>query len=197
MKRDNGEPSVRLQQVLGGCKATLEFAKFIVDVNAEGLKSPGGGVAAIGFATEQAGDQAGELRRRRKWRCLAIMDDGAGNQAGLALLAILVKYARDVFLWSRCEEICCRGAAAGHAHVEGAVVLERETALWPVELHGRHANVEHDSIDEGHGCRVPDRFRAIPVKRLGVGGLEPGVAPDMPLHFAEWGFYQRQPGRDL
>src|SRR5262245_26463164 len=40
------------------------------------------------------------------------------------------------------------GALAAHAHVERSVEAEREAAPGGIELHGRDAQIQHNSIDE-------------------------------------------------
>ena len=53
-----------------------------------------------------------------------------------------------------------RSAALGplllHAHVERPLVAEREAALGLVDLHRRHADVEHDAVERIETLRLRD-----------------------------------------
>ena len=73
--------------------------------------------------------------------------DRARDVAGEALLAERRDDLREVALGGRIDQIGRARARAAHAHVERAVVAEREAALGLIELHRGDAEVEQDAVD--------------------------------------------------
>ena len=59
----------------------------------------------------------------------------------------MIEDVGELRLRSLVDEIGGARPVALHAHVERAVVAEREAALGLVELHRRHADIEHDAVD--------------------------------------------------
>src|SRR6202030_3840333 len=53
----------------------------------------------------------------------------------------------DGFVAPRRHDVGRGRPGASHAHIQGAVMAEREAALWRVELHGRDAEIEDDAVD--------------------------------------------------
>ena len=89
---DDGEPAARRERTLGGGEAAGELAELVVDRDAQRLEAAGRGVRLAGLrARQQALDQAGELQRGGEGRAPPVGDDGAGDAAGRALLAVLVE----------------------------------------------------------------------------------------------------------
>ena len=69
------------------------------------------------------------------------------HQAGETLLAQRGDDSGQIALGSVRDHVGGAWPLAAHAHVERAVEPERKAALALVELHRRHADVEHDAID--------------------------------------------------
>ena len=63
----------------------------------------------------------------------------------------------EIALGGRVHQIGGARPVAAHAHVERAVVAEREAALGLIELHRRDAEIEHDAVDrrDGRDCARP------------------------------------------
>ena len=90
VERDHDEASAGLQDALGCGKAQGEFAQLVVDVDPQRLERAGRGVSAVlAPATHDAGNEAGELERRRERSGGAVLADGAGDGAGAFLFAQL------------------------------------------------------------------------------------------------------------
>ncbi len=75
------------------------------------------------------------------------LDDGAGDAARMAFLAEQEDDVGEIALAGRGDDIGSARAVLRHPHVERAVETEREAALGLVELHRRHADIEHNAID--------------------------------------------------
>ena len=79
------------------------------------------------------------------------------------------------------DEVACGQAFGAHAHVERAVLAEREAALGLVELHGRDAEVEGNPVDRGDaftfgdlahlGIAAEDEFQASGEVRFETRGV--------------------------
>ena len=91
-------------------------------------------------------------------RVVARRDDGARDGARMALLAERRDDRREIALGRRGHHIGRARAVAAHAHVERTVEPEREAALGLVELHRRHAEVEHDAVDRVVAAAARDAF---------------------------------------
>ena len=78
---------------------------------------------------------------------LARRDDGAGDRAGMPLLAKLEDDVGEIALGCPRHHIGGARPLAAHPHVERPVEPEREAALRLVELHRRDADIEHDAVD--------------------------------------------------
>ena len=110
----------------------------------------------------------------------AVGDDGAGDAAGRALLAVLEENVGERRLGQAVDEVGGRGAGLAHPHVERAVLLEGEAAGGLVELHRGDADVEHDAVERrmarprrrcGRGVpKVPARRSSRPANVAGPGG---------------------------
>src|SRR5262245_3248098 len=102
-----------------------------------------------------------ELARRLDRRVGARSDDRARDGTGAPLFAERKDNVGQGSLAGRIHNISRTWALPAHAHVERSLQPERETAPGRVELHGRHPQVEHDSIDS-----VESRFAC---QRIEIG----------------------------
>ena len=128
-------------------KPAREFAKLVVDGNAQSLEGARRGMGELAAPRRRdAGDEGGKLQRRCERLRLAVGDDGAGDPPRGALLAEVKQNVGDRRLILLAEDVGGRTAACPHAHVEGSVEAQREAARRLVELHRGNANVEHNSI---------------------------------------------------
>ena len=156
MEADHRQPAFRCERAERGIQARLEVGQLAVDVDADGLERTRRRMdpAPVGCA------RAARHHRRDQFRQLggaldrplrATRDDGAGDAPRLALLAVGVEHVGDLRL--RCARQPLRRALAGvgiHAHVQRAVLAERETAFGDVELRRGHTEVEQHAIESGH-----------------------------------------------
>ena len=100
-----------------------------------------------GPAVHDAGDDVGERAGGRDRPFAARRHDGAGDGAGAALLAEQKDDVGEIALGALRDHVGGGRTGRAHAHVERPVEAEREAALGRVELHGRHAEIEHDAVD--------------------------------------------------
>src|SRR5215475_53385 len=77
----------------------------------------------------------------------ARLENCARNSARMPLLAKSKNNVGQVALACRVDDLCGGGALAAHAHVERPVEAKRKAAPSCVELHGRNAQIQHDTID--------------------------------------------------
>src|SRR5207302_9340206 len=91
MKSHHGKPAVLLEDRLGSGERMHQFAKLVVDRDAQRLERARRRVHLARFAWRHAGDHCSEHRRRGERRRGAARDDGMGDMAGRTLLAKMVK----------------------------------------------------------------------------------------------------------
>jgi hypothetical protein len=173
MKRHDREPPAGAQHALGGVERAHELAELVVDGDAQALEHAGRGVDAAGLGPDEAGDELGELARRLDAALAAALDHGAGHRPRAALLAEMEEHVRELGLGGAVDEVGGAVAVALHAHVERPVAAEREAALGLVELHRRHADVEHDAVDAVGEARLRDD--AVEVAEAGRHEREPAL----------------------
>ena len=78
----DGQPPSRLQDALGGFKSTLQFAKLVIHVKPECLKSARGRMFCIIMAAaKNAADKLRELPRTLERRLLAVGNDRRCDRA--------------------------------------------------------------------------------------------------------------------
>jgi hypothetical protein len=96
-------------------------------------------------------DQIDEIRRGLQRRCIALCHDRTGKAPRAWKLTVFREDPLQIFGGQACEQRCGRfeTALAIHAHVEGTLLppVEPKAPVGRVELMGRDAEVEHDSID--------------------------------------------------
>ena len=108
----------------------LQFAEFVVDVNADRLKQPRRRMVATATAAQMRERQ---LRQRRGAVQSAVApggDDGRGQTSPRAQLAVVAQHAADLGLVGRGQPVAGADALLGvHAHIQGSVAHKTETAL--------------------------------------------------------------------
>src|SRR5258705_10923417 len=92
---------------------------------------------------DDIGERAGGFDRR----LVTGTHDGTGDRAGVTFFAERLDDRGKVPIAGAGDDICRARTVAAHAHVERAVEAEREATGGFVELHRRHADVEHDAVD--------------------------------------------------
>ena len=152
MERNDGQPAAGLDNRLGGAEPALEFGQFVVDLNSERLKGAGGGVDLLvatasllrpGDSAYDVGKPSGGFDRRLGARG----DDGARNAPGQPLFAIGIDDVGQLVFLYRVHQVGGAWARFVHAHIEGAVLGEREPARRIVDLHRRHTEIEGYAVD--------------------------------------------------
>ena len=145
MKGDDREPPAGLQQPLGSIQAAGQFAKLVIDGDAERLKRLG---RRIGLRsrplTGRTADNLRCLARARQW---ARIYQRPRDLPRPPLLAIMKDDVGKVTLVRFIDDVGRRTAFLRHTHVERTVLAKGKAPLRPVELHRRHADVEHDRVD--------------------------------------------------
>ena len=94
-----------------------------------------------------ARDNVGERPRRLDRALIARFHDGAGDRAGVSFLTERGDNGAKIALACARDNVGCARAVVSHAHVEGPIEPERESALRLIELHRRHAKIEDDAVD--------------------------------------------------
>jgi hypothetical protein len=112
------------------------------------VRVAGGGGGGGGAAPPAKGflHHLGEIQSAQERSLGAAADDGGGDAAGFALLAIEPDQAGEFALSLLIDEFSGARAIDAHAHVEGPVAHEGKTALGFVQLHGGDAKIEDDSV---------------------------------------------------
>ena len=148
MESDDDEATTLRQQSLGGVQCFDQLIELAVHVDAQCLEGARGGMDLV--RPRPAGGPLDGLDEavRGGDRCqLARIHDGPRDSARAGLFAKDVDDVGKRFLRQRVHRIRRRDTLLRHAHVERAVTQEREAALGFIDLHGGHANVEHDAVD--------------------------------------------------
>ena len=101
-------------------------------------------------------DDIGQRLRGRDRRFLARGDDGAGDAAGVTLLAEDIDDVGEIGLGRFSDHVRRGRAVMAHPHVERAAEPERKAALGLVELHRGNADVHHDAVDRRNPLRGAD-----------------------------------------
>ncbi len=115
-------------------------------MNSDRLEGPRCGIALL--SRPKTGCTANDRRKLSGAFDRPSSDDRSGNRPGARLLPIVAQDPGDVGLIGRIQELGGGLARFAHAHVEGAVALERKAALSAIELHRADADIECNRIDE-------------------------------------------------
>jgi hypothetical protein len=146
VKRHDDESTAGPQRAFGGEKAALQFAKLIVDQQAQGLEGAGRRVNLAGFGAHDPCHDVGERRRGLDWLARALRHDRARDRARVAFLAQRADDECKVAFGRLGHHVGGARPVAPHPHVQRSVQAEREPALGRIELHGRNPEVEDDAV---------------------------------------------------
>ncbi len=149
MEGDDHQTTAGLQHPLGRNQRRFQFAELVVHRDAQRLEGARRRVDVAGLGAHDAADDVGKALRRGDRGFRALADDGLGDMARQALLAIGVDEVGEVGLLEPRDEVGGAVALARHAHVERPVEAEGEAAVGLVQLHGGDADIEHDAVDRG------------------------------------------------
>ena len=81
MERDNRQPAASLEDAFGSSKRSSQFAKFVIDQNAQSLKRPRRWMNIAGTRAHDAADDVGKYGRRPNGRLAARAHDRASDCA--------------------------------------------------------------------------------------------------------------------
>jgi hypothetical protein len=134
-------------------QSALQLTQLVVDVNPKRLKGPGRGVDAPGGGAPHDGAHDGrKVARPLDGPVLSRRDDGPRHLPGFPFFAETEQYLGELRLAHGHDDL--RGArrarvlvSLAHAHVERPVLAERKAAFGLVELMGRYAQIERNSVD--------------------------------------------------
>ena len=147
MESHNRQKPAGGESTLGGLKATIQFAIFIVHRDTQALKSACRGVGLVRFGARQAGFHDLGKRERRCDRSLcAGAHNGAGDAAAGAFFAVVKDDIGQLGLIRRIDEIGRRWAVLRHAHIKGTITQEGKAALGKVKLHRAYTEIEHNAV---------------------------------------------------
>ena len=134
MKRDHGEPPARPEQPLGSRQTGAQLAKLIVEVDAKRLKRARRRMDGRAPRRHDRANELGELAGSFDGLVAAARDDGPGDAAGVAFLAVAADDVGERRLIGTVDDVAGRGAGGRHAHVERPVGLERKAAGRIIKL---------------------------------------------------------------
>ena len=151
MEGNDGQSSTRRQQDFGGFEALLELAKFVVDVNADGLESL---CRRVGFGIAPYRDRCCEL-------CLPVPSSGSTGlqpraatmaraiSPSLPILAVLIDNVGEDALLGLVNHVSGGATVLPLAHIERSVVSETEPPVGVIQLHRRNPKIKGNAIDDG------------------------------------------------
>ena len=87
MERDNGQTTALAQDTFGRFQTPVQFAQFIVDVNAKRLKRPRRRINAVLGLPHDGAHHTGQRSGTRDRRLAALGDNRTGHTTGMAFLA--------------------------------------------------------------------------------------------------------------
>jgi hypothetical protein len=137
VKTYNRQHPSGIEYVYGLFEPGFEMPEFIVDMDTQRLKHPGGGVNALRLPAcgNRILYQLRQLQGRMDRRIPAYLLDPARNPFGPALFSILLEDAHEfcgrVFIHNILR---CHPFSLIHTHIQGGIMLKRKTALGAVEL---------------------------------------------------------------
>ena len=143
-----------LQRAFGSGKRRSELIQLFIHEDAQRLKGAGGGMDPVRTRVHDASYDVGQRAGGEDRAFGAGADNGAGDRAGMPLLAERSDDGGEVALGSLRHHVGCARPGFAHAHVERAVQAERKSAVGLVKLHRGNAEIEDDSVDRGDG-RTP------------------------------------------
>ena len=149
MKADDNQPPARTQQLFCCRHAAVQFAQFIIHMDAQRHEGPGGGINAVFGPGNDATDDFCKLQRPGERFGLAGSDNGAGNPAGEAFLAQLADQVGKFLFLEGVDDVRGGRSVLCHAHVQGAVATEGKSTRGIIQLRRRYAKVEHDAVQCG------------------------------------------------
>ena len=147
MEGDDDKAPAGLEDRFGRAESGREFAQLVVDEDAQRLKGAGGRMDAARARVHDPGDEVGERAGGADRTLAARALDGAGDGAGMPLLAEARDDIGELTRGGLRHHVGGARPKTAHAHIERTVGAEREAALGRVELHRRDAKVEDDAID--------------------------------------------------
>ena len=148
MEGDHDQPAAGLEDALGGGEPGRKLGQFLVDEDTQRLERPRRRMDAVGPRVDHGADDVGERAGGRDRRLGAGRDDGAcATRRAKRSSPSVAMIAGEIALGGVRDHIGGARSVAAHAHVERTVEPERKAALGLVELHRRHADVEHHAVD--------------------------------------------------
>src|SRR5690242_1163579 len=155
MEADDRDAAPRAQEIDRLGQSGTEATELVIDRNAQCLEDARRRVNALarwrGFGSRDDGRQ---LVCHADGSARALGDDGAGDAAGKALLAVLEEDTAQLRLRQTVDQLGCGALRARtKAHIERTGVLEAESPLRDVELRGADAEIEEDPVDRRKTCQ--------------------------------------------
>src|SRR5579862_8661719 len=146
MEGNDDEASIRLEHMFGGNEGVSQFAKLVVDENAQCLEGTCSGMNRACAGMHDARNEFGKRACGNDGVFATRFDDGARYRPRETLFAQSSDYGRKVALARVGDDIGRARASSSHPHVERPIEPERKSARRLVELHRRHAEIEYDAI---------------------------------------------------
>src|SRR6202035_1448812 len=145
-----------IENAFAGLESRLELTQLVIHGDAQSLEGARRGMDFPCSSSEHAFGDLGQFACAGDWAC---SDDGAGQSPGAFLFAVAPQNIGECLFGKRVDQSGRRLALrVVHAHVERPVRAERETALALVELEGRYAEIERDTVRLRDTLRIEERI---------------------------------------
>ena len=172
---EHGQATAGLQGVEPGVEPAVEFAKFVVDVNAHGLEDAGTSRCGRSAARYGSRDHFGKVRcgLERSSR-----DNGPCDPASMAFLAVATDHGGEILRLRLVQPIPGgHRIASVHPHVERSGHRKPESPTGFVELRRGHAHIEHDAGLRARSALVVPGEIVAERTESAVPGLHAGIRP--------------------
>jgi hypothetical protein len=149
VEADHDQPATDGERLDGGGQRAGQHTELVVDLDAQGLERPLGGVApgAPGGGRDGVADQLGQPGGAGERLPGPLPLDGGGDPAGEALLAVDPEHPGQVAAGVGVHDVGRGAGAAGvHPHVQRGVGGVAEAAGRPVQLQRGDAEVEQHPL---------------------------------------------------
>ena len=150
MKSDDGDACTSLESASQNMQALFECAELVIHCHAQRLKNLRGRMTAT-VPAHNFFDRMHQLESFAKRRCLAHLNDQAGDTTRGRFLPKIAKQARQLFAAVIVDN--CGGSQLVtwiHAHIERTIAHDAKPAFCILELPGGDAKIKEGTADRAN-----------------------------------------------
>ena len=166
MEGDHRQPPAPVQPGDGRLDHPVHTGQFIVDGDADGLKTPLGRMLLLfqGSGGHPAADNIHQLQGRLNGLVRPAADDRGGNGCGIALLAVLGQDAPQFLLAPPIHHIgSAQALVTVHAHIQGSVRHIGKAPGTVVQLRGGHPKIKEHPVHAVQSKLVQDPVQLVKI----------------------------------